>query len=42
MQTNYNPFGAIIGISANGLKIDYDELKALIKQKFNDLASLHS
>ena len=42
MQTNYNAFGTIIGISANGLKIDYDELKALIKQKFNDLASLHS
>ena len=34
VEKNYKSFGAAIGISANGLKCNYDELKLLIQKKF--------
>ena len=36
MQTNYNYFRSAIGISANGLKINYSNLKTLLEKKFSD------
>lgn len=39
MQINYKTFGTPIGISANGLKINYDDLKALIEKKFSEFKS---
>jgi hypothetical protein len=36
MQTNYNMWGTAIGISANGLKSSYNELKALLEKKFSE------
>ncbi|HEY5405515.1 MAG TPA: STM3941 family protein [Ginsengibacter sp.] len=36
MQTNYKTFGTAIGISANGLKSNYDDLKKIIEKSFSD------
>ena|SRR5690242_5407426 len=36
MRVNYNTWGTAIGINANGLKISYQELKALLEKKFTD------
>ena len=39
MQTNYNAYGTAIGISTNGLKIGYNELKSILEKKFSDFNS---
>jgi hypothetical protein len=39
MQINHKNYGTVIGISTNGLKIKYDELKALIDSRFADFKS---
>lgn len=39
MQVNYNNWGTAIGITANGLKINYTELKSLIEKKYSDFNS---
>ena len=36
MERNYKWFGAAIGISANGLNYNYDELKVLIQTRFKE------
>jgi hypothetical protein len=36
VQINYNTYGTVIGISANGLKIKHKELKALLAERFAD------
>jgi len=36
IQVNYKSYGTVIGISANGLKIKFKELKALLIEKFAD------
>lgn len=36
MQVNYKTWGTAIGITVNGLKINYDDLKLLIEKKFSD------
>ncbi len=36
VQANYNSFGTVISISANGLKCNYKELKASLDNKFAD------
>jgi hypothetical protein len=36
MQLNYNSYGTVIGISANGLKSNYSELKAMLENKFEE------
>jgi hypothetical protein len=36
LQINYNSYGTVIGISANGLKCDYKELKATLDKAFSD------
>ena len=41
MKRNYQWFGSAIGISANGLKYNYDELKALIQTEFEKYKSDH-
>jgi hypothetical protein len=35
-KINYNSYGTVIGISANGLKIKYKELKDLLDERFAD------
>ena len=35
-QINYKSFGTVIGIPATGLNCNYDELKALLENKFNE------
>ena len=37
MQINYKSYGTVIGISTNGLKIKYKELKALLDERFADV-----
>ena len=39
MQINYNSYGTVIGISANGLKCEYHELKANLDKTFSDFKS---
>jgi hypothetical protein len=39
MNKNYTSFGTAIGISANGLKYDYEDLKALLHKKFQEYKS---
>jgi hypothetical protein len=39
MQMNYKTFGTPICISVNGLKINYNELKAILEKSFNDFKS---
>ena len=34
IQINYKSYGTVIGISANGLNIKFNELKALLDQRF--------
>lgn len=34
-QINYNSYGTVIGISANGLKCNYPELKAALQERFS-------
>jgi len=34
LKVNYNSYGTVIGISANGLKIKYNDLKALFDKQF--------
>jgi hypothetical protein len=36
MQINYDTYGTVIGISANGLKCDYRELKATLDKTFSE------
>ena len=36
MQMNYNTYGTVIGISSNGLKCDYRELKATLDRKLEE------
>jgi hypothetical protein len=36
MQKNYELFGAVIGISTNGLKYDYSNLLQLLRNKFEE------
>ena len=36
IQINYKSYGTVIGISANGLKIKFKELKALLDERFAD------
>lgn len=36
MQVNYKTWGTAIGITVNGLKINYDELKSLIEKNFSN------
>lgn len=36
MQINYNTWGTAIGISVNGLQINYNELKRLLEKSFTD------
>jgi len=36
IQINYKSYGTVIGISTNGLKIKYEELKALLDSRFAD------
>lgn len=39
MQINYETYGTVIGISANGLKCDYRELKATLDKTFSEFKS---
>lgn len=39
MQINYDTYGTVIGISANGLKCDYRELKAILDKTFSEFKS---
>jgi hypothetical protein len=36
IQINYKSYGTVIGISTNGLKIKYKELKAILDSRFAD------
>lgn len=40
MQANYNLYSTPIGISANGLKSNYKELKALLEKKLSEFNTL--
>jgi hypothetical protein len=42
VKRNYKSFGTPIGISANGLKYNYDELKLLLQQRFEQYKSEHN
>ena len=42
MEKNYKSFGTVIGISANGLKYNYAELKLLLKARFQEYNSKHN
>jgi hypothetical protein len=39
MHINYDTYGTVIGISANGLKCDYRELKAILDRTFSEFKS---
>jgi hypothetical protein len=39
LQMNYNSYGTVVGISANGLKCNYDTLKSMLDNKFADFIS---
>jgi hypothetical protein len=41
-QKNYKLYGTAIGISANGLKYNYEELKVLIQKRFQEYKSKNS
>jgi len=41
MERNYKIFGTGIGISGNGLKYNYDELKLLVEKTFKEYKYEH-